>query len=145
MTVPQTAPFTGRWHAQSACQRGKIHQNRRAGTETRPYKRGAESSPPTIALYFYFSIGTVKTVPYARNTLYRVGRGLAPAVNSHRTLRRGQAPALPWKLYFVRVGNGLDRSIKLYQITRADTVRPYEYGTTEDVFRKIITKFAGDS
>ena len=24
------------------------------------------------------------------------------------------------------VGNGLDRSVKLYQITRANTVRPYE-------------------
>ena len=35
------------------------------------------------------------------------------------------APALPCKLYFVRVGNGLDRSVKLYQITRANTVRPY--------------------
>ena len=43
----------------------------------------------------------------------RVGRGLAPAVNSHRTLRRGQAPALPSKLYFVLVGNGLDRSENL--------------------------------
>ena len=32
--------------------------------ETRPYKRGAESSPPTLKLHFYFSIGTVKTVPY---------------------------------------------------------------------------------
>ena len=40
--------------------------------------------------------------------------------------RREQAPALPCKLYFVRVGNGLDRSLKLYQITRANTVRPYE-------------------
>ena len=55
-----------------------------------------------------------------------VGRGLAPAVNLHRTPRRGQALALPCKLYFVRVGNGLDRSVKLYQITRANTVRPYE-------------------
>ena len=39
--------------------------------------------------------------------------------------RRGQAPALLCKLYFVRVGNGLDCSVKLYQITRANTVRPY--------------------
>ena len=43
----------------------------------------------------------------------RVGRGLAPAVNLHRTPRRGQAPALPYKLYFVRIGNGLDRSANL--------------------------------
>ena len=39
---------------------------------------------------------------------------------------QGNHPALPCKLYFVRVGNGLDRSVKLYQITRANTVRPYE-------------------
>ena len=42
----------------------KSYQNRRAGVETRPYKRGAESSPPTLKLHFYFLIGTVKTVPY---------------------------------------------------------------------------------
>ncbi len=30
----------------------------------------------------------------------RVGRGLAPAVNLHRTPRRGQAPALPCKMHF---------------------------------------------
>ena len=35
---------------------------------------------------------------HEQNTIYRVGRGLAPAVNSHRPLRRGQAPALPIKL-----------------------------------------------
>ena len=28
-----------------------------------PYKRGAESSPPTLALHFYFSIGTVRPFP----------------------------------------------------------------------------------
>ena len=38
--------------------------------------------------------------------IYTVGRGLAPAVNSHQILRRGQAPALPYKIHFVRVGNG---------------------------------------
>ncbi len=41
--------------------------------------------------------GTVKTVPHARNAFYRVGRGLAPAVNLHRIPRREQAPALPNK------------------------------------------------
>ena len=55
-----------------------------------------------------------------------VGRGLAPAVNLHRTPRRGQAPALPCKLYFLRVGNGLDRSAKLHQNLRAGVeTRPY--------------------
>ena len=42
----------------------KSHQNRRADVESRPYKRGDDSSPPTHALQFCFSIGTVKTVPY---------------------------------------------------------------------------------
>ncbi len=40
--------------------------------------------------------------------------------------RREQAPALPCKLYFVRVGNGLDRSAKLHQNLRAGVeTRPY--------------------
>ena len=73
---------------------GKSHlppRGRNNGSSRRrPLQRGAESSPPTLELHFYFSIGTVKTVPYAQNIFYRVGRGLAPAVNSHRTLRRGQ-------------------------------------------------------
>ena len=41
------------------------------------------------------------------------------------------------------VGNGLDRSVKLYQITRANTVRPYEPRTTEDAFCKITSKSTG--
>ena len=39
-----------------------------------------------------------------------VGNGQCPFRNSQQILRREQAPALPCKLYFVRVGNGLDRS-----------------------------------
>ena len=43
-----------------------------------------------------------------------------------RRKRREQAPALPCKLYFVRVGNGLDRSAKLHQNLRAGVeTRPY--------------------
>ena len=34
------------------------------GAPCPPLQRGAESSPPTLKLHFYFSIGTVKTVPY---------------------------------------------------------------------------------
>ena len=55
--------------------------------------RFARATSPTSGEVY----GTVKTVPYARNTFYRVGRGLAPAVNSHQTPRREQAPALPHK------------------------------------------------
>ena len=36
--------------------------------------RGAESSPPTHALHFYFSIGTVKTVPYGCRGDSRIAR-----------------------------------------------------------------------
>ena len=39
------------------------------------------------------------------------------AQNDKRAIR--ESPLQP-------VGNGLDRSVKLYQITRANTVRPYE-------------------
>ena len=70
MTVPQNyiklcgrTQFAPTSREQPPCCSAKSHQNLRAGVETRPYKRGAESSPPTLAWHFYFSIGTVKTVP----------------------------------------------------------------------------------
>ena len=34
----------------------KVTSNARAGVETRPYKRGAESSPPTLAFQFARSV-----------------------------------------------------------------------------------------
>ena len=40
--------------------------------------RGAESSPPTHALHFYFSIGTVKTVPYGCRGDSRIARSFSP-------------------------------------------------------------------
>ena len=54
--------------------------------------------------------GTVKTVPYARNKIFRVGRGLAPAVGFDVNWRRGQAPALTYKMYIVRPFVGGDDS-----------------------------------
>ena len=92
----------------------KLDQNLRAGVETRPYN-GAPSADPykrargdplachsepigeeSRFVYFYFAL--LEILRFAQDD----------------------------KLYFVRVGNGLDRSVKLYQITRANTVRPYE-------------------
>ena len=57
---------------------------------------------------------------------------------------RGITPPYPAKCISC-VGNSLDRSVKLYQITRANTVRPYEQGTTSVLFRKITSSLAGDS
>ena len=42
----------------------KITSKSTGGRGNPPLQRGAESSPPTLKLHFYFSIGTVKTVPY---------------------------------------------------------------------------------
>ena len=121
MTIPQKyiklrgrTQFAPTSREQPKTRSVKSHQNLRAGTETRPYKRGAESSPPTLKLHFYFSIGTVKTVPYARNGISMVGRGLAPAVNLQRAPRRGQAPALPYyNRHFPYQGNHPALPIKL--------------------------------
>ena len=60
---------------------------------------------------FYFvrkdKLGVVGVFLERTKYRIRVGRGLAPAVNLHRTPRRGQAPALPWKFNFVRRGRRL--------------------------------------
>ncbi len=42
-------------------------------------------------------IGTGNARSLRTKYIFRVGRGLAPAVNSQRIPRRGQAPALPYK------------------------------------------------
>ena len=75
----------------------------------------------SLQSFFFFSqIGVCGSVLERTKYRVRVGRGLAPAarcpnsenfapaVNLHRTPRRGQAPALPWKFNFVRRGRRLD-------------------------------------
>ena len=84
-------------------------------------KLRSSSGPPkerlqakSLQSFFFFSqIGGCGGVLERTKYRIRVGRGLAPAVNLHRTPRRGQAPALPWKFNFVRRGRRLDDPLLL--------------------------------
>ena len=110
------------------------HINLRGRTQFAPTSR-EQPKTRSANLPTCWGGGTSKARDGGANYIKIHGRARRPAPTNGAPSRRPLRSNV-----FLCVGNGLDRSVKLYQITRANTVRPYELGTTLVLFRKITSK-----